>query len=112
MTATLTPFSGVMSSCGTASSGGLRKRVSPHQMDKCRWRLTLVAQPSEELLASSADSAASFNRSALLMYLDLFAGASLALAFLAWAFNNCCIFLRRFILCYPAGQCFNDTRLN
>jgi hypothetical protein len=40
-------------------------------------------QFSGEMIESSLDSAASFNRSALLMYLDLFAGANLALAFLA-----------------------------
>lgn len=38
---------------------------------------------SEEMLESSLDSAASFNRSALLMYLGLLFGASLALAFFA-----------------------------
>jgi hypothetical protein len=44
-----------------------------------------------ELTEASGDSAASFNRSALLMYLGFF-GASLALAFLALALNNCCSF--------------------
>ncbi|RMO66250.1 hypothetical protein ALQ39_02790, partial [Pseudomonas amygdali pv. eriobotryae] len=37
-------------------------------------------------------SAASFKRSALLMYLALLCGASFALAFFAWAFSSCCIF--------------------
>lgn len=56
-----------------------------------------VDQLSEETVASALDSAASFKRSALQMYLVLLFGANLALAFLAWAFNSCCIFLRRFI---------------
>ena len=54
--------------------------------------LTDFAQASEVMIESSLDSAASFNRSALLMYLGLFFGANLALAFLAWAFSSCLIF--------------------
>jgi len=40
-------------------------------------------QLSGEMIESRLGSAASFNRSALLMYLDLLAGANLALAFFA-----------------------------
>lgn len=60
-------------------------------------------QLSAETVESPTDSAANFNRSALLMYLDLFLGANLALAFLALAFNSWLIFFRRFMLFYPAA---------
>jgi hypothetical protein len=46
-------------------------------------RSSYMDQLSEEMIESSPDSAASFNRSALLMYLDLLDGANLALAFFA-----------------------------
>ena len=55
----------------------------PEQIGKLRWCLSYRDQLSEEMIESSLASAASFNRSALLMYLDLLAGANLALAFLA-----------------------------
>lgn len=57
-------------------------------MCKSRWCLSDTDQLSEEVIESRVDSAASFNRSALQMYLDLLFGANLALAFLALAFNN------------------------
>lgn len=61
-------------------------------------------QLSGGVIGASLASAASFSRSALLMYRVLFLGASLALAFLALAFNNWFIFLRRFMVFCSACQ--------
>jgi hypothetical protein len=57
-----------------------------------------VDQLSGDATGASLASVANFSRSALLMYLVLLLGASLALAFLALAFNSWFIFLRRFML--------------
>ena len=45
------------------------------------------------------------------MYFDLLFGANLALAFLALAFNNWFIFLRRFIFSCSFCKCLNDISL-
>lgn len=60
--------------------------------------------------ASAFASAASFNRSALLMYMSLFFGASLALAFFALALSIWLSFLRRFMPVYPVCRCWTVKR--
>ena len=57
-----------------------------------RFTLGRTDQFSGEVIGSWLASVASFNRSALLMYVDLRRGANLALAFFALAFSSCLIF--------------------
>ena len=69
--------------------GTFQRNAWPDEILKFRWASSYPDQLSEGVLESTLASAASFKRSALLMYLFFFTGASLALAFLALALNNC-----------------------